>query len=54
MIVVAALIIGAIIGNRRARSRGGNTMDRVQFASVYAICFALVALFVTIVVGRSF
>ena len=48
MIIAAALVLGAILGDLRARTRGGNGSDRLQYAAAHAIAFALVGLFVTI------
>ncbi|WP_195759828.1 hypothetical protein [Paracoccus sp. S-4012] len=53
MIVLAALILGAVLGWRRAAAIGGNTKDRVQYAAVHAILFALLGMFATILVDRA-
>lgn len=52
MIVIAAIIIGAALGWRRARQLGGKTSDRVQYAASFAVVFALIGLFATIIVDR--
>ncbi|MBV0890475.1 hypothetical protein KTN05_01245 [Paracoccus sp. Z118] len=52
MIVIAAIILGALLGDRRARKAGGNRSDRLQYAAAHALAFALVGLFATIAVDR--
>ncbi|SEW18623.1 hypothetical protein SAMN05444851_1964 [Aliiroseovarius sediminilitoris] len=52
MLVIAALLLGALIGGLRARKRGGNRMDIAQYATVYAIAFGLIALFASIIISR--
>lgn len=53
MIVLIAFIIGATGGALRARSRGGNRLDIAQYAGVYGIVFAIIGLFVTIVLQQT-
>lgn len=52
MIVLAAILLGAVIGDRRAVRAQGNAKDRLQYAAVHAIALAIPALFVTIVLDR--
>ncbi|MCI2393163.1 hypothetical protein [Aliiroseovarius sediminis] len=52
MLVIAALIFGALVGVLRARKRGGNRLDTAQYAAVHAIVFGLVALFASIIISR--
>ncbi len=52
MLVIAALVFGALVGGLRARKRGGNRLDIAQYAAVHAMVFALVALFATIIINR--
>jgi len=54
MIVIAGAVIGAIIGYRQAASRGGNAMDRAQYAAVHGIALALLGLFITLIIDRNF
>ena len=42
------LLIGALVGNRAAMKRNGNVQDRLLYATVYGIIFALVGLFLAI------
>ena len=52
MIVIAAVIIGAILGWRRAGQLGGSQRDRAQYAAAFAVAFAVVGLFATVFVDR--
>lgn len=52
MIIVAAIILGAFLGDRRARSIGGNGKDRLQYAAAHALGFAVLGLFLTIIIDR--
>lgn len=53
MIIIACALIGALWGYRQARTGGGNSMDRAQYAAGYGIAFAIVGVIITIVVARS-
>lgn len=52
MIIIIAALIGAIIGGTMARRRKGRTADILQYATVYAMLFGLIGLFVTILIAR--
>lgn len=52
MIVIAALVIGALLGWRRAVQLGGDKRDRLQYAAGFALAFSAVALFVTVMIDR--
>ena len=52
MILIAALLLGAFLGWRRAASLGGNRKDQAQYAAAFALAFAVVALFLTIALER--
>ncbi|APX25322.1 MAG: apolipoprotein acyltransferase [Rhodobacteraceae bacterium] len=52
MIVIAAVLIGAILGGLTARRRKGNAADIAQFVLVYAIAFGIAGLIVTIVIEK--
>ncbi|ARJ69924.1 hypothetical protein B0A89_10080 [Paracoccus contaminans] len=52
MIVIAAAIIGAIIGDRRACAARGDRKDRLQFAAIHALIFGLLGLFASILIDR--
>jgi len=52
MIVFAAFVLGAALGWIRAARRGGNRLDRLQYAAAHAIAFAVAGLFVVIALNR--
>lgn len=52
MIFFPAIIAGFVIGWIRASRRGGNRLDRLQYAGVHAIIFAILGLFATIIIQR--
>ena len=53
MIILIGAILGAVIGALVAKRRKGNTADMLQYAFVYALAFALGALFVSIFFYRT-
>ncbi|MBT9382380.1 hypothetical protein KM176_00775 [Pseudooceanicola sp. CBS1P-1] len=53
MLALAGLIIGALFGGLRARRRGGDRRDIWQYAIVHAMLFALVGLFLSILLTRA-
>lgn len=50
---LAGLAIGALVGALRARARGGKPADLWQWAAVHALLFALVGLFLLILLERG-
>lgn len=52
MFVIGGLLLGAVGGGFRARSRGGKPADIAQYAAVYGILFGLIGLFITIILDR--
>lgn len=54
MIVLAGALLGVLLGVTQARRRGGGRLDMLHHAAAYAVAFALLGLFLTIFVGRSF
>jgi hypothetical protein len=52
MIVLLALVVGGALGAWRAKARGGNRLDMLQWGGVHAILFALAGLILTIVITR--
>jgi len=52
MIVLAAVLTGALWGAGVARRRQGNRLDIAQYAAAYGILFGLVGLFATVLVAR--
>lgn len=54
MIVLAGLVVGAIYGWQMAKKREGTRADQAQYAAGFGIAFALLAMFLTIFIDRSF
>jgi len=50
-IIIGFALVGAIAGARVARRRGGNRLDAAQYAAVFAIFFALIALGLVMLAG---
>lgn len=53
MILPIAFIIGAVIGWMRAGRRGGNRLDKWQYAAAHGIALMLLALLLTIIADWS-
>lgn len=53
MIVIAAALIGVLIGALTARKRGGNRLDMAQYAAGYALAFVVVGLIATVLIDRA-
>lgn len=52
MIVIAAVLLGAVIGWRRATALKGDNRDKLQYAAAHALAFAALGLFITIFIDR--
>ncbi len=52
MIVIAALLLGAIVGGLTARKRKGKRLDILQYAVAYGLAFAIIGLFLTVFIDR--
>ncbi len=53
MLLVLAFAIGVLVGWRRAASRGGDRLDRLQYAAVHGIAFTLAALVAVVLAQRA-
>lgn len=53
MIVIATALLGAILGGFTAKKRGGKAADIAQYATAYAIAFAIVGMLATILIHRA-
>ncbi|SEM78963.1 hypothetical protein SAMN04488103_10283 [Gemmobacter aquatilis] len=53
MIVISAALFGALLGALTARRQGGRGLDMLQYGAGFAIAFALLGLFATILIERS-
>ncbi|WP_299674889.1 apolipoprotein acyltransferase [uncultured Roseobacter sp.] len=52
MIVIAAALLGALIGGMTAVRRKGNKKDIAQYAAGYAMAFTIVGMILTVVIHR--
>ena len=52
MILIAALVIGALLGWTRASKLGGNRKDKLQYAVAHALAFSAIGLILTILIDR--
>ena len=51
---LSGLVFGALFGAFRAKAKGGNTKDLLQWAIAFAIIFGLIGLFILIFIERSY
>ena len=52
MIVIGAVLLGAIIGGMTAYRRKGNKLDIAQYAAGYGLAFLVVGMILTVVIER--
>ena len=52
MLVIGGLVLWALGGGWTARRRGGKPADIAQYAAVYGILFAILGLFLTLILDR--
>lgn len=52
MIIIAAILLGATLGARTAKKRGGVLADILQYAAVYAIAFGIAGTILTLLIDR--
>lgn len=52
MIILLGAVLGALTGVMVARRRRGKVADLLQYGFVYALIFALIGLFVTLIIHR--
>ncbi|MBO9397393.1 hypothetical protein J7399_14550 [Shimia sp. R9_1] len=52
MFVIIGALLGAILGGTIAKRRGGKRLDILQYVGVYAMIFAMLGLFVTLIIHR--
>jgi lipopolysaccharide biosynthesis regulator YciM len=53
MLLPIAFALGMLVGWRRAARRGGDRLDRLQYGAVHGIAFALAAVVLAVVLGRT-
>ncbi|MFT6023278.1 MAG: hypothetical protein ACI9PY_001391 [Ascidiaceihabitans sp.] len=52
MIVIGAVLLGAIIGAVTAARRKGNTLDILQYAAGFGMAFLIVGMIATVMLHR--
>ena len=52
MIVIAAFLLGAVIGWMRAARLGGKRADKLQFALAHGLALGVLGVFVTVLISR--
>ncbi|MGR3711718.1 MAG: hypothetical protein ACU0A6_01155 [Shimia sp.] len=52
MFVIFGALIGALSGGYIAKKRGGKRLDILQYVVIYAMIFAMLGLFVTLIIHR--
>lgn len=50
MIVIILAIAGATLGWRLAARRGGNRLDKLQYAAAIMLGFSVIGLFLTLII----
>ena len=50
--VLGAVLLGALLGLWKAKKRGGNLADMLQYGAVLAILFGILAVFANIIIYR--
>ncbi len=53
MIIILAVLAGALFGAWRARRGGGSRLDMAQYAATHAVIFGLIGLAITVVLMRA-
>ena len=52
MIAIVMALLGAAWGGYQAKRRNGNTLDILQYAGSYGIGFAILGVFISIILVR--
>jgi len=52
MLILGGLVLGGLWGASLARKRKGSKLDIAQYAAGFAIAFAIVGLFATVLIDR--
>lgn len=52
MVLPFAFAVGALIGWLRAKRRGGDRLDRMQYAAAHGILLTIAALVMTVLIRR--
>ncbi|WP_168199259.1 hypothetical protein [Pseudorhodobacter turbinis] len=54
MIVLGAILVGAIIGAGLAHKRGGKMLDKLQYGAGFGIALGILGLFITVFLNRAY
>ena len=52
MIIIACFLLGAVYGARKALKSGGKRLDALQYGAGFGIAFAVLGVFVTLMIDR--
>ncbi len=52
MVIIIMAALGCFTGLGKAKKKNGNRADKIQYAVAYAILFAIVGLFLTIILEK--
>ena len=50
---LGGVLLGALIGAIRARTRGGKTLDMLQWGAAFAVILGIVGLFILVFIQRA-
>lgn len=50
---LAGIVIGALLGAFKAKSKGGKPADMAQWGAVFAMIFGIIGLFITVIITRA-
>ena len=50
---LAGIVIGALLGAFKAKSKGGKPADMAQWGAVFAMIFGIIGLFILIIITRA-
>ncbi len=53
MILLITTFLGALLGSKIAKKKGGSRLDQLQYASVFAIIFFLLNILLQIILSRN-
>lgn len=51
---LGGLLLGALLGVLRAKSKKGTGLDQLQWGAVFALIFGLIGLFILIMIERAY
>lgn len=53
LIPLAGILIGAVLGALKAKSKGGKPADMAQWGAVFAMIFGVIGLFIAVIMTRA-